>query len=247
MPAKWSSKLICNGAVAMTPLILAQAGELTFSNTWETILNSLDLFRRPDEILRMLTSLPIVAAVVVTVVGTACVFRGYKWHKPVVVLLSLLLGFAVGRMISQDVGKSAVVAISLGVLLAAIASPLLKYAVAVFAGIAGAGIGATVWSFFNPGETSLAWAGAGMGFITLALLSFIFFRIVVIIFTSVGGAAMMVMGLAALLLQIESVSTQVQEQLSLHPGVLPLVVVTTAVLGIVHQQSDSKESAGEED
>ena len=58
---------------------------------------------------------------------------------------------------------------------------------------------------------------------------------------------MMVMGLAALLLQIESVSTQVQEQLSLHPGVLPLVVVTTAVLGIVHQQSDSKESAGEED
>ena len=230
----------------MTPLILAQAGELTFSNTWETILNSLDLFRRPDEILRMLTSLPIVAAVVVTVVGAACVFRGYKWHKAVVVLLSLLLGFAVGRMISQDVGKSAVVAISLGVLLAAIASPLLKYAVAVFAGIAGAGIGATAWSFFNPGETSLAWAGAGMGFITLALLSFIFFRIVVIIFTSVGGAAMMVMGLAALLLHIESVSTQVQEQLSLHPGVLPLLVVTAAVLGIVHQQGGSTESAGEE-
>ena len=230
----------------MTPLILAQAGELTFSNTWETILNSLDLFRRPDEILRMLTSLPIVAAVVVTVVGAACVFRGYKWHKAVVVLLSLLLGFAVGRMISQDVGKSAVVAISLGVLLAAIASPLLKYAVAVFAGIAGAGIGATAWSFFNPGETSLAWAGAGMGFITLALLSFIFFRIVVIIFTSVGGAAMMVMGLAAILLHIESVSTQVQEQLSLHPGVLPLLVVTAAVLGIVHQQGGSTESAGEE-
>ena len=44
MPAKWSSKLICNGAVAMTPLILAQAGELTFSNTWETILNSLALY-----------------------------------------------------------------------------------------------------------------------------------------------------------------------------------------------------------
>ena len=174
-------------------------------------------------------------------------FRGYKWHKLVVVLLSLLLGFAVGRMISQDVGKSTVVAISLGVLLAAIASPLLKYAVAVFAGIAGAGIGATAWSFFSPGETAMAWAGAGMGFITLALLSFIFFRIVVIIFTSVGGAAMMVMGSVALLLQIDSVSVQVREQLSLHPGVLPLVVVTAAVLGIVHQQGGSTESAGEED
>ena len=45
-PRSGRSKLICNGAVAMTPLILAQAGELTFSNTWETILNSLDLFRR---------------------------------------------------------------------------------------------------------------------------------------------------------------------------------------------------------
>jgi hypothetical protein len=231
----------------MTPLILAEVGDLTFSNTWETILNSLDLFRRPDEILQMLTSLPIVGAAVVTAVGVACVFRGYKWHKLVVVLLSLMLGFAVGRMISQDVGKSTVVAISLGVLLAAIASPLLKYAVAVFAGIAGAGIGATAWSFFSPGETAMAWAGAGMGFITLALLSFIFFRIVVIIFTSVGGAAMMVMGSIALLLHIDSVSVQVREQLSLHPGVLPLVVVTAAVLGIVHQQGGSTESAGEED
>ena len=77
----------------MTPLIFAEVGDLTFSNTWETILNSLDLFRRPDEILNMLTSLPIVGAVVVTAVGVACVFRGYKWHKPVVVLLSLMLGF----------------------------------------------------------------------------------------------------------------------------------------------------------
>ena len=46
---------------------------------------------------------------------------------------------------------------------------------------------------------------------------------------------------------LDSVSVQVQEQLSLHPGVLPLVVVTAAVLGIVHQQGGSTESAGEED
>ena len=81
----------------MPSMTLAQVADFTFGNTWDTLMNSLDLVRRPDEIVAMLESLPLVGAVVVTGVGAACVFKGYKWHKIVVVLLSLMLGFAVGR------------------------------------------------------------------------------------------------------------------------------------------------------
>jgi len=219
------------------PITLLLAADVpSFSQIWADLIASLDLARRPEEILAMLGSLPLVGAAVVTAVGAACVMQGYKWHKPIVVVLALMLGFGVGRMISVEVGKSTVVAVALAVLLAAIAKPLLRYTVAFFAGLAGAGIGATVWTFLNPDQASLAWAGGGMGFIALALLSFIFFRFVVIVFTSVGGGAMFVMGAVAILLHVESISGTVREQMLLHPGVIPLLVVTAAVVGIVHQQ-----------
>ena len=219
----------------MSTLLLA-ADIPTFSSVWEELLTSLDLARRPEEILGHLSALPLVGAAIVTAVGAACVMQGYKWHKAIVVVLALMLGFGVGRMISAEVGKSTVVAVALGILLAAIASPLLRYTVALFAGIAGAGIGATLWTFLNPGEAALAWAGGGMGFIAMALLSFMFFRMVVILFTSVGGGAMFILGGVALLLHIDSISGTVREQVLLHPGVLPLLVLTTAVVGFVHQQ-----------
>lgn len=237
----------------MATFLLAAAVP-SFSTTWEEIIASLDLARRPQEILEMLSSLPVVAAAVVTVVGAACVMQGYRWHKPIVVVLSLMLGYGVGRMLSAEVGRSMVVAVALAILLAAIASPLLRYTVALFAGIAGAGIGATIWTFLNPDQASLAWAGGGMGFIALALLSFMFFRLVVIIFTSVGGGAMFVMGGIGLLLQIDSIAATVRDQMVLHPGVLPLLVLTSAVVGFVYQQKSLVTSAdhgrdhgGEED
>jgi hypothetical protein len=224
----------------MSVAMLAAADIPSFSQTWSDLVSSMDLARHPDEILDFASTLPMIGAAIVTAVGAACVFQGYKWHKAIVVVLALMLGFGVGRMISAEVGKSTVVAVALGILLAAIASPLLKYTVAFFGGIAGAAIGATLWSFVNPEQASLAWAGAGMGFIALALLSFMFFRLVVILFTSVGGAAMLVIGATGLLLQIDSVQTSVREQVTVHPGVLPLLVATAAVVGFVYQQGGAK-------
>lgn len=220
----------------MSTTLAATATPPSMFEAWQTLLSSLDLARRPEDILQMLSTLPVVGAVVLTVVGVACIFQGYRCHKIIVVVLSLLLGFGIGRMISADLGRSVVVAVALGVLLASIASPLLKYTVALFAGIAGAAIGATLWSFLNPAQTDLAWAGGGMGFVFLALLSFMFFRMVVIVFTSVGGGAMVVLGTVGILLHIESVQEAVRNQVLLHPAVLPLLVATAAVLGFVYQQ-----------
>ena len=121
----------------MSVAMLAAADIPSFSQTWNDLVSSMDLARHPDEILNFASTLPMIGAVIVTAVGAACVFQGYKWHKAIVVVLALMLGFGVGRLISAEVGKSTVVAVALGILLAAIASPLLKYTVAFFGGIAG--------------------------------------------------------------------------------------------------------------
>jgi hypothetical protein len=201
-----------------------------------TISEHLDILYRPADLLGQLQALPLIASIVLVAVGAACVYNGYRWHKWIVVVLALMLGFGLGHMLSQEVGKSTVIAIALGVLFAAIATPMLRFTVAFFAGIAGAAIGATLWTFLNREQPGLAWAGAGMGFIALALMSFLFFRVVVILFTSVSGGAMLIMGGIAALLHTGSTQGAVTEQLLMHPAIMPLLILMAAVIGVVVQQ-----------
>ena len=208
-------------------------------NVLNTISDHLDILYRPADLLVHLQALPVIAAVVLVSVGAACIYNGYRWHKWIVVILALMLGFGLGHMLSQEVGKSTVIALALGIFFAAIAIPKLRYTVAFFSGVAGAAIGATLWTFLYRDQPDLAWAGAGMGFIALALLSFLFFRIVVILFTSVSGGVMLVTGGIAALLHVSSAQGVVSEQLLMHPAILPLLILMAATIGIVIQQGQS--------
>lgn len=209
------------------------------TDLFTTISDHLDILYRPADLLGHLQTLPIIASVVLVTVGAACVYNGFRWHKWIVIVLALMLGFGLGQMLSQEIGKSTVIALALGVLFAAIATPMLRFTVAFFAGIAGAAIGATLWTFLNRDQPDLAWAGASMGFISLALMSFLFFRIVVILFTSVSGGAMIVTGGIAALLHVASAKGTVTEQLLMHPAILPILILMTATIGIVVQQGHS--------
>ena len=200
----------------------------------------LDIMNRPADLISQLSALPALAGVVLVAVGAACVFNGYRWHRWIMVVLALLLGYGLGQMLSSELGRSSVIAIALGVLLAAIATPMLKFTVAFFAGVAGAVIGATLWAMFRVDQPELAWAGAGMGFISLALMSFIFFRIVVILFTSVGGGAMLILGSIALLLQLDTTQSMVKEQLLAHTSVVSILVLATAAIGFVTQEGRAR-------
>ena len=203
----------------------------------------LDIMNRPADLISQLSALPALAGVVLIAVGAACVFNGYRWHRWIMVVLALLLGYGLGQMLSSELGRSSVIAMALGVLLAAIATPMLKFTVAFFAGVAGAVIGGTLWAMFKADQPELAWAGAGMGFIALALMSFIFFRIVVILFTSVGGGAMLVLGSIALLLQLDTTQSVVKEQLLAHTSVVSILVLATAAIGFVTQEGRARGDA----
>jgi len=213
----------------------------------EEVLREADLLSRPQELLDRLATMPAIFAVAVMIVGGVCIFQGYRWHRWIVVVLALMLGLAVGDLVSDRVGRSSVVAIAMGLLFAAIASPMLRFTVAIFAGLAGAFLGANVWSIVQGSEAGEPWPGAAMGFILLALSSFLIFRISIILFTSLGGAAMFVIGGIACLLHVDGVRATVTEHLAQHQLVVPMLVGIAAVVGFVLQENWTRGGAAEEE
>lgn len=223
----------------MTPMF---AQEIT---SFSEAFNRMDILTRPERLLEMLTGVPLVASCMVVVVGALCVFNGYRWHKWVVVVLAFMAGLGIGHILSQRMGKSVVVAIAVGVLCATVATPMLRWTVALFGGLTGAFLGAHAWTLVNASPADAQWAGAGMGFIAMALLSFVVFRLVVVAFTSIGGAAMVVLGSIALMLHVPTWQDGLRESLTRNQTLIPLLVTVAAVAGFVIQESRNRGSNAE--
>ncbi len=211
------------------------------------IVGRMDILNHPNQLLDGLAQVPLVMGGVFVVVGILCVLNGYRWHKWVVVVLAFLGGLVLGRLLSTHMGESRIVAVALGLLCAIIATPLLRIAVAIFGGLTGAFIGANAWTAINTAQADGHWAGAAMGFIALALASFLLFRLVIILFTSIGGAAMVVFGGITLLLQVEAWEPAVRSTLASNQLLIPLLVGLAAVTGFVLQESRVRSGQHEEE
>ncbi len=110
----------------------------------------------------------------------------------------------------------------------------MKYAVAICGGLVGAVVGMAAWAYCEQ-PVSMAWAGGLMGLIVLGMLSFILFKTSIILFTCVQGATMFVLGSAALLIRYTPWSNEVGNSLNHKPVLMPLLVGSIAVLGLLWQ------------
>jgi hypothetical protein len=225
---------------AHSPLALAQSEIPTFSQA----IDSFSILMQPERLLEHLADLPVFGATVVVAVGALCVVNGYKWHKWVVIVLAFMLGVTIGHILSREMGKSVIVAGAVGVLFACIATPMLRWTVAVFGGLTGAFLGANAWTLTNASPQDAQWAGACMGFIALALLSFVVFRLVVVLFTSIGGGAMVVLGGITLLMQVPSWQSAIRDSLTANQHLIPLLVTVAAAVGFVIQESRVRAAGG---
>ncbi len=225
-------------------LFLAQAEEETGggaspAGAYSDAVARLDVLNHPGALCDALSNMHIVWASIFVVVGALCVFNGYKWHKAVIVFCAFLTGLGLGHLLSQHMGQSRIVMGAIGLLCAVIATPLLRITVAVFGGLTGAFIGAHAWSAFSDAP-DVHLAGAGMGFVALGMAAFLMFRFVIVLFTSISGAAMAVFGAITLLLHVPAWQEQVRASLSTNPRVVPLLVLTGAVTGFVLQHHEMK-------
>lgn len=196
----------------------------------------IDLLARPELLLTTLDSMSLVLASILCAVGAVCLLRGWRWHRAIVLVLALLGGVGIGHLLSLSMGRSMVIAIAVGILCAAIAAPMLRWTIAILAGAVGAFVGANVWGMLAPGEATQAWTAAAIGFILLAMASFILSRLVITFFMSVSGGVLFVGGAIALLLRVDSVREQVLGHLEAAPLVIPLLIAVASVIGFVIQR-----------
>jgi len=218
------------------------------TSTFREIITRFDILAEPQLLIQTIDSLSLTVAATLTVTGGVCLTRGFRWHKGIVLLLALLGGIGLGHAMSLSMGRSMVIALAVGLLCAVIAAPMLKWTIAVLAGIVGAFVGANLWGLLSPEHAAEAWAGAGMGFIALALGSFLLARLVVTFFMTVSGAVLFVGGGLALLLRIDAIREPVIEHLHDVPRMIPLLIAVAAIIGFVLQRPglDSKDEVERE-
>lgn len=201
------------------------------------VFDNLNILHNPDLLLENLSRIPVFAAATVVTVGILCVFNGYRWHKWVVAVLALLCGIGLGTMLSETMGKPMVVAAAVGCICAIVATPMLRLTVATFGGLTGAFIGSNTWSAIEFSHVEHHWAGAVLGFVVVAMASLVLFKLVIVLFTSVGGAAMVVFGGITLLMSVPGWEPAVRDGLTKTPMLVPLLLALAAVGGFVLQQS----------
>ncbi len=205
------------------------------------LLESLDLLHEPEPVLEYLLTLGFLWPAVMAILGLLCILNGYQWHRPIVAFIAFLVGIGLGREIASDMGRPMLFGIAVGLLFAVVATPLLKVTVSLLAGATGAFVGANMFRglegtgpYFQPGDE---WVGAAVGFVALAMLSLLLFRFVIVLFTSIGGAGLLVFGGVALLMHVEEWRQPVRDSLQTTPLLLPTITLLAAVGGYILQHS----------
>jgi len=217
------------------------AGKLNgspFEVLTEQFRKGLDILMRPTDLANALGQINLVWAGVMVFLGIVCTFQGYRWRKTVVLILAALCGLWAGSALGGTIGSGALVAaLALATLFAIVALPLMKFTVAFFGGLAGAFLGANLWSMLAPpahqGSVQL---GAVIGLIVVGMLAFIAFRVVVIVFTSIVGSTLVVLGTLSLFAGLGLWGGNLEPMMTEHHLVVPLVVGVFALIGGVIQQ-----------
>ena len=90
----------------------------------------------------------------------------------------------------------------------------------------------------------LVWAGGLAGFIAGGMISFIVFKAAVILFTSLGGSALMVVGVLAIIYQymMNGDTEKFKQFATTYPWFLPALLLVPLGIGIFLQHRFSKAS-----
>ncbi|MCA9307624.1 MAG: hypothetical protein KDA16_13925 [Phycisphaerales bacterium] len=221
-------------AARETGTMLADTGENAIHVLNQTLRTKLDFLNHPDALTDMVTQINVVWAAIFVTIGLLCVIHGYKWHKTVILALAGMLGVWAGLTVGERIGETTVVASCMAVLFVVLAWPMLRYSVALFGGLAGAFLGANVWTALGyPAEDHHY--GALIGLIVAGMLAFTAFRTVVIALTTVGGATLLTVGGLAALVHVESWRPSLIQGLESKPLLVPVLAAVIAATGAVIQ------------
>ncbi len=253
-PASAGAPLVAGASSAPAPTSMAEAIK-NFFDVIAGIFSKGNALAQPDHVIQHLSALGAVWAVVFVIVGVMCLVNGYRFYRTATIGIALLMGMFAGYWFGTKIDAPYVVAACTGVLMATLAFPLMKYAVALMGGLTGAFVGANLWagvadavntiaSDGGPAQTFMPpgayWLGAFLGLLIFGMLAFILFKLSVVWFTSVSGSTLAVMGVLALMLSFEPWQATVSSSLRSSDLVIPMLVFVPAIIGLILQQTQSR-------
>jgi hypothetical protein len=119
-------------------------------------------------------------------------------------------------------------------LFALMSIPLMRWGVMLLGAAAGGILTGGGWLAIGLPERYI-WAGALVGVVAGAMISFIVFKIAVMLFTSLGGSALMVVGVLAILYKYMGAAEKLQDLFFNKKWFLPLMLLAPMVIGIILQ------------
>ena len=185
-------------------------------------------------------------AVIGIAFGVIILMYGWKIYKTLTVIGFGLLGLFLGQWVGTLLQKPLPGAIIGCALLVILAIPLMRWAVAILGAVAGAILAAGIWHSCNlPQE--FVWAGALTGFVAGGMISFVVFKLSVMLFTSLAGTSLIVIGVLSLIYQYENMPGRPATMHLNHlyydnPWFLPLLLTGGTILGILIQLRSGKGS-----
>ncbi len=188
-----------------------------------------------DFIWEQIVELSLVEALAFICFGVVCLLYGWRIFKILVTLCFALVGLFGGLMVNEKlVGGNGMWLGLMGVLMMGVLSlPLMRWGVSALGAVAGGILTGGIWYAFALPDGYI-WAGALAGLIAGGMISFIVFKLAVVLFTSFGGGALIVTAVLAVLhayFDPEKVRILVFD----YRWFLPVALIVPTLIGIIVQ------------
>jgi len=196
-----------------------------------------------DRIWEQISSLGLLEALTFISFGVVCLFYGWRVFKILVTVSFALIGLFVGVWTNKMLigGSGLWLGIICMVLFAFFSVPLMRWGVCILGAAAGGILAGGVWYAFKLPEQYI-WAGALVGIIAGGMISFIIFKIAVMLFTSFGGSVLVVVGVLAIMYDYMPTTVDVQQLIYNQKWFLPVALLVPMAVGIFLQNKFIKSS-----
>lgn len=175
--------------------------------------------------------------------GVIWLFYGWRIFRILVTISSALAGLSLGIWLNRILigGNEVWLGIIFMALLALFSLPMMKWGVTILGAVAGGILTGAIWIAVQLPEKYIL-AGAVVGIIAGGMISFIVFKIAVMLFTSLGGSVLVLMGVLALLYKYLDTPDKVQEWVFNLKWFLPAALLVPTAIGIFLQNHFIKKS-----
>ena len=183
-----------------------------------------------------ISALNLIEALTFICFGIVCLLYGWRIFKILVTLCFSLVGLFIGLMVNEKlVGGNGMWLGLMGMIMMAVLSlPLMRWGVSALGAVAGGILTGGIWYAFELPDAYI-WAGALVGLIAGGMISFIVFKLAVVLFTSFGGGALIVTAVLAILHTYMLDPGQVQELVFNYRWFLPVALIVPTLAGIIIQ------------